>query len=321
MTIPRVLICGSLAFDSIMSYGGQFQDHLVADQLHRLSISFEVENLRREFGGCAGNIAYNFQHLFARPAGQAVVMGTLGKDGQIYLDRIHQWGADTSHLRVLPHSYTSQCFLTTDQHNNQINTFHAGAMKECHINHVYDIKTKPTLAIIAPQGYEGMLQHVAECQEAAIPCLFDPGQGLPLFSAETLMDTINKSTWLIVNDYESTLLEHTLGKSIQKIAEHVDALIITRGELGSDIHLKHGEILSIPAVPTHYAVDPTGCGDAYRAGLLYGLAHGWSWLKMGRLASLLGSIKVEVAGGQNHIVDRAQLAERYLALFEEPLWE
>ncbi|MES2206160.1 MAG: carbohydrate kinase family protein [Pseudomonadota bacterium] len=312
----RVLICGSLAFDSIMVFPGQFQDHFLPNSQQSVNAVFEVEQLRREFGGCGGNIAYSFQAL----GGKSVVMGTLGLDGAIYLDRMNEWGCDTHHVRVLSDTYTAQAFITTDRHSNQIVAFYPGAMNECHINHVYSAPDDIALAIVAPQGYEGMKQHVYECFERRLPCLFDPGQGLPLFSAEPLLETISQSTWLIVNDYESKLLEKILGMNVREIASLVEALIITRAADGSEIHFKNGEILIVPAVQTHRAVDPTGCGDAYRAGLMYGLIHGWSWLKTARLASLLGSIKIEVHGGQNHTIEPDDLAQRYETLFHEPLW-
>lgn len=307
------LICGSLAFDKIMQYHGRFADALIADQLHKVNVSFLVPTLRTEYGGCAANVAYNLAML----GGDPLIMATLGQDGGEYLARFEKLGIATRAIRTIEHAYTAQCFVTADQDNNQINAFHPGAMQFSHENNVADCGPL-RVAIIAPDGRDGMLKHAADCVSAGVPFLFDPGQQLPMFSGEELRDFIVKATYLAANDYEFDMLTERTGWDLAHIASQLDALIVTRGERGSDIYV-NGEHLAIPVVAAAAVVDPTGCGDAYRAGLLFGIANGYDWATTGRLASLLGAIKIGHQGGQNHSFSAASIAERFALAFGYPL--
>jgi adenosine kinase len=293
-TTHTTLICGSLAFDKIMQYQGRFAEALIADQLHKVNVSFLVPTLRTEYGGCAANIAHNLAML----GGDPLIMATIGQDGGEYLARFEAAGISTRAIRTISHAYTAQCFVTADQDNNQINAFHPGAMEFSHENKVADCGPL-RVAIIAPDGRAGMLQHATDCVAAGVPFMFDPGQQLPMFSGEELRDFIGKATYLAANDYEFEMLTERTGLSADEIAAQLDALIVTRGELGSEI-FANGERMLIPAVKADAVVDPTGCGDAYRAGLLFGIAKGYDWGTTGRLASLLGAIKIGHQGGQNH---------------------
>lgn len=303
------LICGSLAFDKIMQYHGRFSEALMADQLHKVNVSFLVPTLRTEYGGCAANVAYNLQML----GGDPLIMATLGQDGGEYLERFAKLGISTRAIRTIEHAYTAQCFVTADQDSNQINAFHPGAMQFSHENSVAD-HGPLRVAIIAPDGRDGMLKHATDCVAAGVPFLFDPGQQLPMFDGAELRDFIQKATYLAANDYEFEMLVERTGLSADEIASQLDALIVTRGELGSEI-FANGERMLIPAVPAATVVDPTGCGDAYRAGILYGIANGLDWGTTGRLASLLGSIKIGHQGGQNHAFTPATIAARFEEAF------
>jgi len=314
MTIPRTLICGSLALDTIMVFPDRFSRHILPDQTHVLSVSFQIGEMRREWGGCAGNIAYNLKSL----GGEPVVMATVGGDDRSYPERLAALGIAGDGVRAVEGTYTAQAFIITDLDDNQITAFHPGAMNHSHINRVGDV-SGIALGIVAPDGREGMRSHVREFAEARIPFIFDPGQGLPLFSGEELVEMIDCADYLAVNDYEGRLLAERTGLSLDEIARRVDALIVTHGADGSRIHVD-GRVLDIPAVKPIVVIDPTGCGDAYRAGLLYGIAHGWDWERTGRLASLLGSLKIGSRGGQNHSVDRERVAKRYADHFGGELW-
>ena len=314
MTIPRTLICGSLALDTIMVFPDRFSRHILPDQTHVLSVSFQIGEMRREWGGCAGNIAYNLKSL----GGEPVVMATVGGDDRSYPERLAALGIAGDGVRAVDGTYTAQAFIITDLDDNQITAFHPGAMNHSHINRVGDV-SGIALGIVAPDGREGMRSHVREFAEARIPFIFDPGQGLPLFSGEELVEMIDCADYLAVNDYEGRLLAERTGLSLDEIARRVDALIVTHGADGSRIHVD-GRVLDIPAVKPIVVIDPTGCGDAYRAGLLYGIAHGWDWERTGRLASLLGSLKIGSRGGQNHSVDRERVAKRYADHFGGELW-
>lgn len=303
------LICGSLAFDTIMAFNGRFSEALLADQLHKINVAFLVPELRREFGGCAGNIAYNLKLL----GGEPLIMATIGKDGADYLDRLETLQIPTRAIRTIDASYTAQAFITTDSNNNQITAFHPGAMALSHLNTVAAVGPVK-LAIIAPDGRDGMLQHAADCVAQKIPFIFDPGQGLPMFNGAELTHFIELASYVAVNDYEAELLMERTGLSLQEIAQRVKALIVTRGELGADIFVKH-EHLAIPPVKVETLVDPTGCGDAFRAGILYGLTQGFDWPTTGRLASLMGAIKIAHQGGQNHAPTRDEIADRFLHAF------
>ena len=303
------LICGSLAFDTIMSFEGRFSEALLADQLHKINVSFLVPAMRREFGGCAGNIAYNL-HLLG---GEPVIMAALGQDGSTYLERLAGLGISARCIRTIASEYTAQCYITTDVDSNQITAFHPGAMMQSHQNQVADAGAV-TLAIVAPDGRDAMLQHARDCATADIPLIFDPGQGLPMFNGEELLHFIDLATYVAVNDYEAELLTNRTGLSVEQIAQRVDALIVTRAELGADI-FTGGQHLRIPSVAVGQVVDPTGCGDAFRAGVLYGLTKGMDWETTGRLASLMGAIKITHQGGQNHAPSRAEIEGRFEQAF------
>jgi adenosine kinase len=310
----RTLICGSLAFDTIMVFRDRFARHILPEQTHVLSVSFQISDMRREWGGCAGNIAYNLRGLGGAP----VAMGTLGSDGASYRERLLQLGIAADGVRIIDDAYTAQAFIITDLDDNQITAFHPGAMNESHRTRVDEVPDIG-LGIIAPDGKAGMQQHAAQFAELDIPFLFDPGQGLTLFSGPELAALIEQARYVAVNDYEAKLLSERTGWSMSDIAARVDALVVTLGAEGSIIHA-NGATYAIPAVRPAAIVDPTGCGDAYRAGLLYGIAQGWDWEASGNLASVMGSIKIASRGGQNHRVERAEVAERYRAAFGERPW-
>ncbi|MDL2358352.1 MAG: carbohydrate kinase family protein [Pseudomonadota bacterium] len=299
------LICGSLAFDKIMQYHGRFAETLLADQLHKVNVSFLVPTLRTEFGGCSANIAYNLKML----GGDPLIMATIGQDGGEYLERFEQLGIPTRAIRKIAHAYTAQCFVTADLDNNQINAFHPGAMQFAHENNVADHGAL-RVAIIAPDGREGMLKHATDCASQNLPFMFDPGQQLPMFSGDELIDFIDKASYVAANDYEFEMLMDRTGLTLADIAARLDALIVTRGEKGSEIHAG-GQRFDIPCVTATTVADPTGCGDAYRAGLLFGIANDLDWPTTGRLASLLGAIKIAHQGAQNHVFTAADIAARF----------
>jgi adenosine kinase len=301
------LICGSLAFDTIMSFHGRFSEALLADQLHKINVAFLVPDVRREYGGCAGNIAYNLKLLNGDP----LIMATLGQDGAPYVERLNKLGISTRCIRSYEDAYTAQAFITTDESNNQITAFHPGAMSNSHHNKVQDAGGVK-LAIIAPDGRDGMIEHARDCAALGIPFIFDPGQGLPMFSGEELKQFIEMATYVAVNDYEAELLTERTGLTLGEISERVSALIVTRGEQGAEIFTAENRY-DIPVVKTDKVIDPTGCGDAFRAGMLFGLTRGMDWMTIGRLASLMGAIKIESQGGQNH----APTAEDIQARFEQ----
>ncbi|HWT71401.1 MAG TPA: carbohydrate kinase family protein [Oxalicibacterium sp.] len=303
------LICGSLAFDTIMSFEGRFSEALLADQLHKINVAFLVPGMRREFGGCAGNIAYNLKLL----GGDPLIMATLGQDGGQYRERFEQLGMSQRCVKTIADAYTAQAFITTDADGNQITAFHPGAMSFAHENKVADAG-KVKLAIVAPDGRDGMLQHAQQCVDAGIPFIFDPGQGLPMFSGEELKHFIELATYVAVNDYEAELLVERTGMSLGAIAERVSALVVTRGEQGAEI-FAGSEHLAIPCVKVDRVADPTGCGDAFRAGMLYGLTNGMDWATTGRLSSLMGAIKITHQGPQNHVLSRAEIDDRFQRAF------
>lgn len=309
----HTLICGSLAYDTIMVFKDRFKHHILPEQIHILNVSFLVPDMRREYGGCAGNIAYNLNLL----GGSPLIMAAVGDDAGPYLTRLEQLGLAATHVRQVPDTYTAQAFITTDLDDNQITAFHPGAMNFSHLNRIGAARDV-TLGIVAPDGRDGMLQHAREFRELGIPFIFDPGQGLPMFSGEELSDFVSLADYCTVNDYEARLLTERTGKSLEALAQDVKALIVTLGANGSRIYA-NGAVIDIPAVPATELLDPTGCGDAYRAGLLYGIARGWPWEKTGRLAALMGSIKIAHRGGQNHKPTRAEIAARFCAAWGESL--
>ena len=301
----HTLICGSLAFDTIMVFQDQFKNHILPDKIHALSVSFYVPEMRREFGGTAGNIAYNLQLLEGKP----LMMATVGEDFAPYTKWLNENNLNTAHIKIVDNSFTAQAFITTDIDDNQITAFHPGAMTESHQNSVNDAKDV-TLAIIAPDGRDGMFQHAKECFDANIPFLFDPGQGLPMFNGEELLHFIDMADYLAVNDYESQVIQDKTGLNLNQLAAKVKALIVTLGSQGSHIYAD-SQRFEIPCVKADKIIDPTGCGDAYRAGLLYGIANGWDWLTCGRLASTMGAIKIASRGGQNHAPTRVDIENVY----------
>jgi adenosine kinase len=307
------LVCGSLAFDTITTFPGHFAQQILPEQLHILNVSFLVPTLRREFGGCAGNIAYNLKLLGEDP----LVMGTVGDDSLLYFERLERLGIRLDCVRQIPQTLTAQAFITTDLDDNQITAFHPGAMSRSHENTITrDLGAG--LAIVSPDGKEGMIQHARELADLGVPFMFDPGQGLPMFSGEELLAFVEQATYVAVNDYEARMLEDRTGRKVEDLATSLEALILTRGAEGSMIFAA-GERIDIPCAKATAVVDPTGCGDAYRAGLLHGIASGLGWAKTGRLASLMGAIKVASRGGQNHRLSRDEIRSLFRQNFGSDL--
>ncbi len=301
-----VLITGSLAYDRLMVFDGRFREHILPEQVHILNVCFLTSSLRQEFGGCAGNIAYSLQALGGTP----VIMGTLGAvDSAPYLAHLNTLGLPTRHVRAVEQMHTAQAMIMTDLDNNQITAFHPGAMLQSHLNRVDEVEAKLTLGIISPDGIEGMQQHAEQCAAKGIPFVFDPGQQLPLFNEADLQHMLELASYVTLNDYEAKLLSNKTGWSMDQIAQRVNALIVTRGEYGSLIYAE-GKCEEIPAVPATQVIDPTGCGDAFRGGLLYGIEHGFDWSTTGRLASLMGSIKIAHQGTQN-FPDREEMIREH----------
>lgn len=307
------LICGSIAFDNIMVFEGRFRESILPDQIHILNVSFLVPELRREFGGCAGNIAYNLRLL----GGDPLIMATVGTDFASYREWLGRHGISDRLVREVPGTLTAQAYITTDLDDNQITAFHPGAMNHAHLNHVpRDGEVK--IGMISPDGRQGMLEHAVQMHEASIPFIFDPGQGLPMFSGDELREFIRLASWVAVNDYEGRMLAERTGLTETEIAGLVEGLIVTRGAQGSTI-LAGGRRLEIPPVSAASIVDPTGCGDAYRAGLLFGITRGLAWEETGRLASLLGATKIAHRGTQNHSFTHATIADEYRLAFGHAL--
>ena len=296
------LICGSLAFDTIMDFEGRFAEQILPDQLHILNVSFLVPALRRDFGGCAGNIAYSLKVLGGTP----LPMATLGTDAADYLQRLKTLGISTEYVRQVEGSYTAQAMIMTDRDNNQITAFHPGAMMQAHTIQVEkraDIK----LAIISPDGRDAMIQHAEQLKAADIPFVFDPGQGLPMFDGTDLMRFIDQATWVTVNDYEGKMLSDRTGLSHADISRHVKGLIVTLGAEGCEVWID-GEKTLVPPVKAAAVVDPTGCGDAWRGALLFGLEQGWSLAKCAALGNQVGALKIAQRGPQNYNVDGLTIA-------------
>lgn len=309
------LICGSIAYDNIMVFEDSFKNHILPDQIHILNVAFLVPELRREFGGCAINIAYNLKLLGQDP----LPMATAGKDFAPYRDWLDKQGIRQDHIRLIDDVYTAQAFITTDVDGNQITAFHPGAMNESHLNRVSDAQDV-TIGIISPDGRDGMLEHAAQLAAAEIPFIFDPGQGLPMFGGEELRQFVEQAAWVTVNDYEWQLLKERTGWDVDDLKRRVKGLIVTRGAKGSMIYTPEMDF-DIPAARPATVSDPTGCGDAYRAGLLFGFMAGYDWPTVGRVASLMGAIKIECHGTQNHRFTREEFQERFEASFGEPLTE
>jgi len=306
-----LLVTGSIAYDTIMVFPDRFRNHLLADQLHILNVCFLTPEMRREFGGTAGNIAYNLALLGETP----LVLAAVGEDAEPYLARFAALGLPTHGLRRIAGQYTAQAFITTDLDDNQITAFHPGAMNYAHENRI-DGSLGANLAIVAPDGKEAMLAHARQCAAARIPFVFDPGQGLPMFEPEELLEMVRLADYVAVNDYEGKLLEQRTGRSLASLARELRALVVTLGAKGSYVITDHGrERHDIPAARPDAVLDPTGCGDAYRAGLLYGIARGWDWPTTGRLASVMGALKIAHRGAQNHRPARAAIVARFREAF------
>ncbi len=307
--MSAALICGSLAFDTIMVFQDQFKNHILPDKVHILNVSFLVPQMRREFGGCAGNIAYNLKLL----GGDPIPMATVGQDFATYREHFQACGINLEHVKAIDGLFTAQAFITTDLDDNQITAFHPGAMMRSFENHVADV-AGVGFGIVGPDGYEAMLQNSRDFAELGIPFIFDPGQAMPLFNGQELSTMIEQATYVTVNDYESNLLQERTGWNEKQIAERVQAYLITRGPQGSEIHTQAG-MLQIPAANAIRVVDPTGCGDAYRAGLIYGLMNDKDLATSGRIASLMGALKIESLGPQNQRFTFDQFAEQFRQQF------
>jgi len=302
-----------MAYDTIMVFPDSFKNHIIPEKVHILNVCFLVPELRKEFGGCAGNIAYNLNML----GETSLPMATVGEDFKPYRKWLKKCNMKLDCIVEIDDTFTAQAYLTTDMDDNQIIAFHPGAMNHAHQNEITrDLEI--SLAIIAPDGKQAMIEHAEQLNQLGTPFFFDPGQGLPMFNAEELKRFIEIADYVVVNDYESEMLAKNSGLSISEVAAQVDALIITRGAKGSEIYT-NGEKLDIPAAPISKAIDPTGCGDAYRAGLLYGVSHQLSWETSGRMAALLGAIKIEQHGTQNHSFTLAQFKARYAEAFASEL--
>ena len=313
--MKKILVTGSIAYDTIMVFPDRFRNHLLADQLHILNVCFLTPEMRREYGGTAGNIAYNLKLLGEDP----LVMATVGDDIQPYRARFEGLGIATRLFKAVPGQFTAQAFITTDLDDNQITAFHPGAMNHSHLNRVTrDLGA--ALAIVSPDGKEGMLQHARECAAAGVSFMFDPGQGLPMFSRPELDEFLRLADFVAVNDYEGKMLEEKTGRKLDVLAREVKALVCTLGAKGSVI-LAGGERHEIPSVEADAVVDPTGCGDAYRAALLYGIAHGWDWPSTGRLGAVLGALKIAQRGAQNHSADRGAIEGRFRKAFGYSPWK
>jgi adenosine kinase len=300
-----VLICGSIAYDTIMVFKDRFKNHILPDKVHVLSVSFLVPEMRREFGGCAGNIAYNLKLL----GGDPLPMATVGRDFEPYGKWMERCSVSRRHVTIVDDEFTAQAFITTDLDDNQITAFHPGAMSYSHLNDVGDAEGVE-IGIVSPDGRDGMLQHAEQFVSAGLPFIFDPSQGLPMFDGEDLLRFIDQASYVTVNDYEWELVAERTGLSKAEVQQRVEALVITKGAEGSEIHAK-GETYEIPAAKPSRTADPTGCGDAHRAGLLYGLSRDMDWETTGRIASLMGAIKIESYGTQNHAFEMAEFEERF----------
>jgi adenosine kinase len=313
MSQQSILISGSVAYDTIMVFDGHFKDHILPDRVHMLNVAFLTPRLKREFGGCAANIAYTLRGLGGAP----IILATVGQDGKAYLERLDSLGIDISRVRLLPDLYTAQAFITTDMADNQITAFHPGAMGEAH--QVSAMGAGGAFGIVAPNGKTAMQTHAREFAQEGVPFLFDPGQGLPMFDGEELRELISQASAVAVNDYEAGMLVERTGWSEAEIASRVRALIVTRGAEGCQVW-SGGRCDTVMAAPISSAVDPTGCGDAFRGGLLYGLAQGWDWVRAARLGSVMGAIKIESQGAQNHEVARDAVAERHARAYGVRPW-
>ena len=311
----RVLISGSVAFDTIMVFEGRFKDHILPDRVHMLNVSFLTPRLKREAGGCAANIAYNLSLLGGEPA----ILAAVGEDGADYVRQLASRNIDVSQVKVMKDFYTPQAFITTDLADNQITAFHPGAMSEAHQADAARL-APAAWGIVSPNGKQAMLDHARQYVELKINSLFDPGQGLPMFSGDELKILVEAATAVTVNDYEFSLICEKTGWTEAQLARACGTLIVTRGADGSHLYRADEQRQVIEAAPIGKAIDPTGCGDAYRGGLLYGLAEGWDWPRSARLGSVMGAIKIESQGPQNHAPDRATIARRFKDAYGSAPW-
>ena len=311
MSEPRVLICGSMAFDTICVFQGKFGEHIVPEATHKISVSFMVDQMRREYGGCAGNVAYSLKLIGGAP----IICATVGHDSSEYRDRMEKLGIGLEALKTLSDAYTAQAYIMTDLDDNQITSFHPGAMFSSQLN---DVTAVPNVAlgIVSPDGRDGIFRHARGFASKKIPFIFDPGQAMPAFSGDEIVELIGLADYLTVNDYEAEMIAQKTGCNIESFAPHLKAMVITLGAHGSRVYA-NGTVADIPVVPAAKLVDPTGCGDAFRAGLLYGIAHQWSVEKACKLGSLLGSIKISERGGQNHTFSESAIRERFAAVWKE----
>ena len=303
------LICGSLAYDTIMVFPDQFKNHILPDKVHILNVSFLVPRMRREFGGCAGNIAYNLKLL----GGDPIPMATVGSDFGPYREWFAEMEINLNHVKEIPELFTPQAFITTDHDNNQITAFHPGAMARSHENHVKDVPGV-SLGLVGPDGRDGMLQNAVEFGEMGVPFIFDPGQAMPLFNGQELRVFIDQADYVVVNDYESNLLQERTGWSDREIVQRVKAYIVTQGPRGALVHTP-GQSYEVPPAHERRVVDPTGCGDAFRAGLIHGIQNGYDWLTIGRMGNLMGALKVEHPGTQNQRFDYDEFSEQFRQQF------
>ena len=309
----KTLVTGSMAFDTIMVFEDEFKNHILPEQTHILNVCFLVPSMNRVVGGCAGNIAYTLKLLDGNPQ----IMATVGEDFEPYARWLKENDLSMDTIKVVQDSYTAQAFITTDANNNQIIAFHPGAMNFAHQNKISDVEGVE-LGIVGPDGRDAMIEHSAQFAEQKIPFFFDPGQGLPMFGGEEIMTFLDQATYAIVNDYESEMMLEKTGLTLDQLAEKVDTLIITRGASGSEVYT-NGELIKVASAPISDAVDPTGCGDAYRAGLLFGLSKSYDWKTCGQIGSLCGAIKIEQSGTQKHSFTTESFNERYQAAFGESL--
>lgn len=299
-----VVVCGSLAYDNLMEFDGKFGDYILPDQIHILSVAFNVPRLRKEFGGCAGNIAYNLKLLGIEP----IITATVGQDFDSYGSWLEKNDISKDAIQIIDNMYTAQCFITTDSNNNQLTSFHPGAMDEGHKNPI-SLTDNIEMAIIAPDGKQSTIEHAEQLHEQSIPIMYDPGQGLPMFNKDEIEKIIGLSDWIILNEYEANLISEITGKQLKDIVKNLKAAVVTKGNKGSEIFVGDERIIIEPIKATK-DLDPTGCGDAYRAGLIYGICHQMSWQQSGKIGSMMGSIKVASNGTQNHTFNVKEILEK-----------
>ena len=299
-----VVVCGSLAYDNLMEFDGKFGDYILPDQIHILSVAFNVPRLRKEFGGCAGNIAYNLKLLGIEP----IITATVGQDFDSYGSWLEKNDISKDAIQIIDNMYTAQCFITTDSNNNQLTSFHPGAMDEGHKNPI-SLIDNIEMAIIAPDGKQSTIEHAEQLHEQSIPIMYDPGQGLPMFNKDEIEKIIGLSDWIILNEYEANLISEITGKPLKDIVKNLKAAVVTKGNKGSEIFVGDERIIIEPIKATK-DLDPTGCGDAYRAGLIYGICHQMSWQQSGKIGSMMGSIKVASNGTQNHTFNVKEILEK-----------